>query len=190
MPLMRGNNKPPVELVVNDLDSKQVIMPVMRKDVIMEKSFEPVKYNKVYEPLLIDFLEQCLPESGKTLDINGRHSCYKDIENSFKAFWCMFDCENIIGAVAIKELDDKSCELKSLYLMERYQGMGYGKCLLQQAIAYANESGYEKMYLDAMATSKKAIALYRKTGFVDTERYNNNERADVFMVKSLINRYM
>ena len=52
----------------------------------MEKSFEPVKYNKIYELLLVDFLEQCLPKSGRTLDINGRHSSYKDIENCFKAF--------------------------------------------------------------------------------------------------------
>lgn len=51
-----------------------------------------------------------------------------------------------------------------------------------QAIAYAKEYGYEKMYLDSLSTSKKAIALYRKTGFVDTERYNKNKHSDVFMV--------
>ena len=150
----------------------------------MEKSFEPVKYNKLYKPLLMDFLEQCLPESGRTLDINGRHSSYNDIENCFKAFWCMFDQENVIGVVAVKELDETNCELKSLYLLERFHGMGYGKCLLQKAIAYAKECGYEMMYLDTLSTSKKAIALYRKAGFVDTEKYNQNERADVFMVLS------
>lgn len=148
----------------------------------MEKPFEPIKYNSKFESHLIDFLERCLPESGRSLDINGRHSCYKDIENSFKDFWCMFDNVNIIGTVAIKELDNKSCELKSLYLLERYHGMGYGKCLLQKAIAYANEYSYEKIYLDSLSTSKKAIALYHKIGFVDTERYNKNKHSDVFMV--------
>ena len=59
----------------------------------------------------------------------------------------MFDQEKMIGVVAVKELDEKNCELKSLYLLERYHGMGYGKCLIQKAIAYAKESGYEKMYL-------------------------------------------
>lgn len=38
-----------------------------------------------------------------------------------------------------------------------------------------------------MSTSKKAIALYRKTGFVDTERYNNNERADENVYESNFN---
>lgn len=151
----------------------------------MERSFEPVKYNKMYEPLLIDFLEQCLPQSGRALDINGRHSCYKDIENYFKSFWCMFDHEKMIGVVAVKELDNKSCELRSLYLLEQYHGLGYGKCLLSKAIAYAKEYGYELMYLDSLSTSKKAIALYRRTGFIDTEKYDQNKRSDVFMVLDL-----
>lgn len=151
----------------------------------MEKSFEPIKYKKKYEPLLLAFLEKCLPESGRALDIGGRHSFYMDIDNLFKDFWCMFDHDKIIGAVAIKELDDKSCELKSLYLLERYHGMGYGKCLLQKAIVNAKEYGFEKMYLDSLSTSKKAIALYRKFGFIDTERYNQNEHSDVFMILDL-----
>lgn len=45
----------------------------------MVKPFEPIEYNKTFEPLLTSFLEQCLPESGRALDINGRHSYYKDI---------------------------------------------------------------------------------------------------------------
>ncbi len=154
----------------------------------MQKEFEPIKYEKIYEPLLIDFLEQCLPESGRVLDINGRHSFYKDIENCFKAFWCMYAQGKVIGAVAVKEPDNISCELKSLYLLERYHGMGYGKRMLDIAIAYAKKSGFRKMYLDSLSTSKKAVALYRKAGFVDTERYNQNEHSDVFMLLDLPKR--
>lgn len=153
----------------------------------MEKSFEPMRYHKMYEPLLLDFLEKCLPESGRALDIDGRHSFYKDIDNCFKSFWCMFDRDKIIGTVAVKELDNKSCELKSLYLLEQYHGLGYGKCMLQKAIEYATEYGYDLMYLDSLSTSKKAIALYRKAGFINTARYNQNERSDVFMVLDLKN---
>ena len=154
----------------------------------MAKKFKPVKYQKDFEPLLFDFLEKCLPESGRALDISGRHSFYKDIENCFKAFWCMFDQEKVIGTVAVKELDDKSCELKSLYLLEQHHGKGYGKSLLEEAITYAKEFGYEKMYLDSLSTSKKAISLYCKAGFVDTQRYNQNEYSDVFMVLDLMNK--
>ncbi|MBQ8781781.1 MAG: GNAT family N-acetyltransferase [Oscillospiraceae bacterium] len=151
----------------------------------MNISFEPIKYDKMYEQKLIEFLEECLPESGRALDINGRHSCYKDIENSFKAFWCMFDGERMIGVAAVKELSESNCELKSLYLLEKYHGKGYGKRLLDAGVGYAREHGYEKMYLDSLSTSTRAIALYRKNGFVDVEKYNQSERSDVFMVLAL-----
>ena len=151
----------------------------------MEKSFEPIEYRKEFEPLLIEFLEQCLPESGRALDLQTRHSFYLDIEHCFKAFWCMFDNSKIIGAVGVRELNSISCELKSLYLLERYHGLGYGKHLLNEAIGYARKAGYPKMYLDSLSTSTRAIMLYKKAGFIDTERYNENERSDVFMVLDL-----
>lgn len=154
-------------------------------EVEMKKSFEPTEYNKTFESLLIEFLEKCLPESQRVLDINGRHSYYLDIRNHFKKFWCMFDGKNIIGVVAVSELNTMDCELKSLYLLERYHGMGHGKRLLLKAVDYAKEYGYNKMYLDSLSTSKKAIALYRRTGFVDTEKYNSSVRSDVFMVLDL-----
>jgi ribosomal protein S18 acetylase RimI-like enzyme len=151
----------------------------------MEKSFEPIKYSKDYQLLLIEFLEKCLPESNRVLDIDGRHGFYKDIEHNFKGFWCMLHNEEIIGAVAVHQLSEKNCELKSLYLLEKYHGRGYGRKLLDMAIDFAKNYGYEKMYLDSLSTSTRAVALYRKNGFVDTEKYNDSVRSDVFMVRNL-----
>lgn len=69
--------------------------------------------------------------------------------------------------------------------MESHHGKGLGQSLLRKAVVFAEESGYEKMYLDSLSTSKKALALYSKLGFVPTEQYNQNEFADVFMVLDL-----
>ena len=149
----------------------------------MEKQI--VEYDKKYESKLIRFLEQCLPQSGRVLDIRGRHSFYLDIANRFKVFWCLFEDEKIIGTVAVKELDEENCELKSLYLLEEYHGLGYGKAMLEKAVSFAKEVGYHRMYLDSLSTSTKALGLYSRVGFVDTERYNQNVRSDVFMVLEL-----
>ena len=149
------------------------------------KFFEIIEYQKEYEPQLISFLERCLPESHRCLDINGRHSYYLKIEENFAGFWCMFDDSKIIGTVAVSELERKICELKSLYLLEKYQGMGYGKKMLIYAINQAKKFGYKKMYLDSLSTSTKAIALYRRVGFKDTEKYNSSIYSDVFMVLDL-----
>ncbi|MBP3887108.1 MAG: hypothetical protein J6F30_05585 [Cellulosilyticum sp.] len=41
------------------------------------------------------------------------------------------------------------------------------------------------MYLDVISTSKRAISLYQKLGFIETKRYNNSQVADVFMELNL-----
>ena len=148
-------------------------------------SFELIEYQKEYESLLIAFLEQCLPESHRYLELNGRHRYYLHIAEHFVGFWCLFDGSNLIGTVAVSELDSERCELKSLYLSERYHGMGLGKKMLLYAIHQAKKLGYQKMFLDSLSTSANAIALYRKAGFMDTEKYNSSAYSDVFMVLDL-----
>lgn len=143
---------------------------------------EIVEYNSKYHNELICFLEKCIPESGRELDIEGLHKAYSDVEKYYSKFWCLFDNENIIGAVAVKELNTDSCELKSLYLLKEYHGRKLGYKLLKTAACYAESAGYKRMYLDTFSTSTRAVSLYEKAGFVYTERYNDNYAADVFMV--------
>lgn len=148
-------------------------------------SFVPVGYSPEFQPLLVEFLSLCLPESGRCLDISGRHSYYEHISSHFIGFWCMFDNGRIIGTVALSELNSESCELKSLYLLQKYHGMGYGKMMLAHAISAAKSAGYKKMFLDSLSTSTRAVALYRKMGFTDTEKYNSSQFSDVFMMLEL-----
>lgn len=148
-------------------------------------SYQLSPYHKEHESILISFLDKCLPESNRCLDIDGRHSYYKEISTHFKGFWCLYDGERIIGTVAISELSGDSCELKSLYLLEEYHSRGYGKRMLEHAIENARDLGYKKMYLDSLSSSKKAIALYRRAGFAHTEKYNQSKYSDVFMVLEL-----
>ena len=143
------------------------------------------EYELSQEPHLFAFLEKCLPESGRALDLDGRHSFYKYIPDHFDVFLCMIDGETIIGTVAVRRMNDKDCELKSLYLLEKYHGLGLGRKLLETAVKAASDSGYERMYLDSLSTSKRALKLYRMAGFTDTEKYNDSIFSDVFMVLEL-----
>ncbi|WP_295626283.1 GNAT family N-acetyltransferase [uncultured Intestinimonas sp.] len=136
---------------------------------------------------VLAFLEECLPQSGRTWDPAGRHRLYGSIGASFDDFWCLLDGGNVVGTAALKKLDGAKCELKALYLLQAYHGRGLGCRLLETAILRARETGYKEMYLDTLSTSKRAIRLYEKMGFTRTKRYNGNEAADVFMVLKLDN---
>ena len=84
------------------------------------------KYNKQHHRDLFHFLERCLPESDRILEWNGRHKIYHNIDEYFEYFWCMFDGNEMIGTVALKKISREQCELKSLYLLEKYHKMGFG----------------------------------------------------------------
>lgn len=140
------------------------------------------RYTDEYADELLCFLENCLPESGRKLDLNGKHKMYLNVSQNFEAFWIMLDGKKVIGTAALKKIDESCCELKSLYLYKKFQGRGLGRSLLETVIAEAKRNGYREMYLDTLSSSTRAITLYEKAGFVITERYNKNPDADLFMV--------
>ena len=144
--------------------------------------FSIKKYSRQYNHCLLQFLEKCLPQSGRSLELTGRHKIYCNIDEVFEYFWCLFDEEEMIGTVALKKINDEHCELKSLYLFEQYHKKGLGYQLLK-----AQQDRYKEMYLDTLSSSTKAISLYEKMGFTRIERYNTNYAADIFMVLKLDN---
>lgn len=147
--------------------------------------YEVKEFQSKWQTDVIVFLTNVLPESGRTLELEGRHKLFNNILEHFEKFWCLYDEEKLIGTVAVKKLGESACELKALYLYKAYQGQGLGRSLLTRAVRYAKENGYEKLYLDTISTSKRAFHLYKATGFVLTERYNENPFADIFMVLDL-----
>lgn len=144
-----------------------------------------VEFDPKYQEDIWLFLKRCLPESGRKLDLTKHHREYLNINASFEKFWCLLDGEMIIGTVAVRRIGDRESELKALYLLEKYHGRGLGRLLLETALVYVAERGYRTIFLDTMSSSDKAVRLYKKAGFITTDRYNNNENADVFMKLTL-----
>ena len=143
------------------------------------------KYKRQYHDKLLKFLEICLPQSGRCFELNGRHKMYNDVSEYFEHFWCLFDGEDMIGTAALKKLDSGRCELKALYLLEKYHKKGLGRRLLNTVLQKARQDGYGEIYLDTLSSSRRAVCLYEKAGFERTERYNENYTADIFMVLKL-----
>ena len=144
-----------------------------------------VEYKDEYKQSVFDFTDKCFSELGKTFDPNGRHYFYNDIECSFDVFFCLLLRENVVGTVGLKKLDDETAELKALYLSKDLRGQGLGSKLLDSVIDKAKEKGYSSIVLDSMSKYGSALRLYEKVGFVKTERYNDNQYADVFMKLTL-----
>ena len=130
-----------------------------------------------------DFFKKCFSAVGIPYSPNDRHADIADVQRHYMkngCFWCLFDNETLIGTVALRTIDNNTAELKRMFVLPEYQGKGYGRLLLNYAIDYAKKQKYNKICLDTRKQFSVAQHLYRSSGFKETEKYNDNERAELY----------
>lgn len=75
---------------------------------------------------------------------------------------------------------ERGCEMKRLWVVPAFRGLGLGRRLAEAAMMWAAKVGYEAMYLDTVpAAMPKANAMYAALGFERVGRYNDNMIEDV-----------
>jgi ribosomal protein S18 acetylase RimI-like enzyme len=90
----------------------------------------------------------------------------------------------IAGVVAMRNLGGGICEMKRLYVRERFRGQNLGETLISRIIAEAKDEGYSAMRLDTYPPKmKKAVDLYRSHGFVEIERYYDNPNSGTLFME-------
>ena len=88
--------------------------------------------------------------------------------------------------VDYRKLNEKTAELKRMYVKPAYRGYRLGAEILQRSLEMAKELGYEKIRLDTLDSMAKAIALYKSSGFYQIPAYRFNPlEGTVYMEKEL-----
>jgi GNAT superfamily N-acetyltransferase len=98
-----------------------------------------------------------------------------------------YDDDDLAGCVALRKIGEQLCEMKRLFVRDRFRGKGIGRSLIETIIQNAKEIGYERMLLDTLPPRMNdAIALYRSIGFKAIAPYYDNPVAGaIFMELSL-----
>jgi len=75
------------------------------------------------------------------------------------------------GCVALKKIEDHSCEMKRMFVYPEFHGKGIGYALAKAIIDEAKKIGYSSMKLDTSIRQIEAQNLYQGFGFKNIEAY-------------------
>ncbi|WP_221568273.1 GNAT family N-acetyltransferase [Alkalihalobacillus sp. TS-13] len=104
-------------------------------------------------------------------------------------FWSVWEEDVVVGCGALKELDDKHGEVKSMRTSSSHLRKGVAKQLLEHIIGEAHRRGYQRLSLEtgSMDAFEPARKLYKRFGFEYCKPFSDylEDPNSVFMTKEL-----
>jgi GNAT superfamily N-acetyltransferase len=94
----------------------------------------------------------------------------------------------ITGCVLYRPLDTIpfAAECKRLFVLPAFRGHNIAARLMDTLEDAARASNLRWLYLDSKENFQAAIRMYRRRGYVDCSRYNQNPQATIFLRKDLL----
>src|SRR5688500_7609599 len=87
--------------------------------------------------------------------------------------------DEVAGCIALRRLDDGTCEMIRLYVRPALSGTGVGRVRANALVESARDIGYEKMRLDTLrGKMDRVIGMYQGRGFKYTDPYSFNPVED------------
>ncbi|AQX04791.1 bifunctional helix-turn-helix transcriptional regulator/GNAT family N-acetyltransferase [Elizabethkingia meningoseptica] len=83
--------------------------------------------------------------------------------------------QQIIGSVAIINHSEHEVQLRWFLTHPVFRGTGIGKKLLNTALDYCRERNYKNVFLLTTSVQQRAIEMYKKAGFVQTQATELNQ---------------
>lgn len=135
-----------------------------------------IETDNLERPQVLALLEEHLqdmyatspPESVHALDVS-------KLKLPSITFWTGWDGEQLLGCVAMSQLEDGHAELKSMRTTPSARKQGVASRLLNHVIEQAKHQGIQRLSLEtgSMAFFEPAHRLYEKHGFAYCEQFGD-----------------
>ncbi len=90
-----------------------------------------------------------------------------------------------IGCVGLRFPEPGVAEVKRMWVAPEARGLGLGRRLLSELESRARQAGARTLRLETNRALTEAIELYRSSGFVEVDRFNDEGHADYWFAKAL-----
>jgi ribosomal protein S18 acetylase RimI-like enzyme len=121
----------------------------------------------------LDVVRQIFREYATSLEID---LCFQNFEEELASLpgnyqvpqgrlLLAWDEQMVVGCVALRPIDAKTCEMKRLYVRPQARGQQLGWRLAEQICDEAKQAGYQRICLDTLPSMTAAIQLYEWLGF-------------------------
>ena len=114
-----------------------------------------------------------------------------DIRESNITFWSAWDETNLAACGALKKLDEKHGEIKSMRTARKYLRRGIAERILQFIISESRKRNYNRISLETGTNIAfvPAVNLYKKYGFTECEPFAayKPDPHSIFLTKKLEN---
>ena len=128
-------------------------------------SLEIVRYRSEFQDSVIDLWKKCgliIPQNDPVVDI------HKKVEYQPELFFVALFDGLVVGSV-MAGYEGHRGWLNYLAVLPQYQGKGYGKKLVEKALAELKEIGCLKVNLEVRKSNSSVIDFYMHLGFKDNE---------------------
>ena len=93
----------------------------------------------------------------------------RQVEEQAYTYLAVYDDDDLCGYIAVKPEHDDRFFLSKLYLRVDKRGQGIARLMLERVFEEARKHGKSSVYLTVNKHNDRAVAVYKKAGFVLTD---------------------
>jgi GNAT superfamily N-acetyltransferase len=90
-------------------------------------------------------------------------------------FVCNNKANKAVACGALKHFDDKTAEIKRMYVRDKYRGKGLSKLILKRLEETATKMNYKRIILETGLKQPEAMNLYEKSGYAKIKPYGRHK---------------
>lgn len=80
-------------------------------------------------------------------------------------FWVVEGPDGLVGMTAVRRMDGETGRLRRMRVTQPWRRRRVAKALLEEAISFCRQCGYERLILDTTEQQRAAQEMYERAGF-------------------------